>query len=35
MINSAHSASQKVARNIGLSRTSLTLEGEEVWEWRL
>ena len=35
MINPAHVASQKVAENIGLSRTFLMLEGEEVWEWRL
>ena len=32
MINPAHAASQKVAENIGLSRTLLMLGGEEVWD---
>ena len=35
MINPAHAASQKVAENIGLSRTFLMQEDEDVWELRL
>lgn len=34
IINPTHAASQHVARNVGLSRTLLTIEGEEVWERR-
>lgn len=34
MINPSHTASQRVAMNVGLSRTLMTIEGEEVWERR-
>ena len=35
MIHPCHTASQRVARNAGLSRTRKLIEGEEVWEYRL